>query len=401
METTVSTRMPRKVLESLFIAVFVVALFLPSMIMVLASKDNFVENSGQIPTPRPSWPRDARAWMELPAKFKPYFAERFGLRERLIHWNARVQLGLLGLSVSAQVLVGRDDWLYFASERSIEDYRSVDPMSAEDLKRWTDALSQWQRFHDQRGIPLIVMICPNKPTIYPEHMPSRVTRDGRASRLDQLVRHLRKKHIIQVLDLRPALIEAKNWGPLLFDRTDTHWNAYGAFIGYREMATRLAPSFPSLRIPTVDDYRIIVGQTTGGDLARLMGLPGLLEESVELRPAQAPRMRFGVSMGHTISERPGAPIPSALMFQDSFAGALFPYLGEMFERIEYVGTKSFDFELVDRLCPDVVIFEFVERSLMGWHPELSPLAMTMPPSPSSCFCRKPGASTLPACRSGG
>jgi len=52
-----------------------------------------------------------------------------------------------------------------------------------------------------------------------------------------------------------------------------------------------------------------------------------------------------------------------VMFRDSFANALIPYLAEDFSRVAFVWDRDLDPELVLRERPDVVIQEIVGRFL--------------------------------------
>jgi len=64
-------------------------------------------------------------------------------------------------------------------------------------------------------------------------------------------------------------------------------------------------------------------------------------------------------------ERDDAKLPRAVMFRDSYATHLIPFLSEYFQRIVYVWRYHFDRALIERERPDVVIEEMVERRLMG------------------------------------
>lgn len=64
-------------------------------------------------------------------------------------------------------------------------------------------------------------------------------------------------------------------------------------------------------------------------------------------------------------ERAAANLPRAVMFRDSFASSMIPFLSEHFRRIvyEWQGPNQFNYALVEREKPDVVIQEMVERKL--------------------------------------
>jgi len=62
---------------------------------------------------------------------------------------------------------------------------------------------------------------------------------------------------------------------------------------------------------------------------------------------------------------PNAPPFTALVYRDSNAIPLIPMLAENFARSTYVSSAQLDAALVDRLKPDIVIEEMVERSLFS------------------------------------
>ena len=66
-----------------------------------------------------------------------------------------------------------------------------------------------------------------------------------------------------------------------------------------------------------------------------------------------------------LTERPGPQLPRAVMFRDSFAECMIPFLSEHFRRILYIHLEpeEFHYDLVEREKPDMVIQEMVERKL--------------------------------------
>ena len=62
-------------------------------------------------------------------------------------------------------------------------------------------------------------------------------------------------------------------------------------------------------------------------------------------------------------ERQGRNRVKLLMFRDSFAIELIPYLSESFSRSVYVWANKVDFSMVDEEKPDLVILEMAERHL--------------------------------------
>ena len=57
---------------------------------------------------------------------------------------------------------------------------------------------------------------------------------------------------------------------------------------------------------------------------------------------------------------------SLLMFRDSFANALIPMLSEAFASAAYSRSIPYDYALLERIQPDLVVLEIVERNLPDW-----------------------------------
>jgi hypothetical protein len=90
-----------------------------------------------------------------------------------------------------------------------------------------------------------------------------------------------------------------------------------------------------------------------------------------VEPAGAPPT---AEEGRLVTEIPGSPLPRAVVFRDSFASRLVPFLSEHFSRAVYLWQNDFDPEIVEKEHPDVVIQEIVSRHLYVFtpSPELVP-----------------------------
>ncbi len=98
--------------------------------------------------------------------------------------------------------------------------------------------------------------------IYPELMPGSLHRLHSHYRADQLLAYMRAHSTVEILDLRPALLEAKPRG-LLYHHYDTHWNDRGALIAYQQIAARLKQWFPAIEPMRREDFVDVGGSTVG------------------------------------------------------------------------------------------------------------------------------------------
>ena len=196
----------------------------------------------------PAAPSSLAAWRTFPSAFEAAFADRFGGRDRLIALHHFTKTAVFGVSPVDKMLIGRDGWLFFLGEdgKSLDrDYRGISPYAPDEGKQVAAELKRRHDFLASLGIPYIVMIVPDKHTIYPEYLPAWVKRVEGETRLDKLYAALRAYPEVKVLDIRPALLAAKSRERLYF-KTDSHWNYLGATVGYDELMKAVKAVVPSV-----------------------------------------------------------------------------------------------------------------------------------------------------------
>jgi len=323
--------------------------------------------------PKWSWaPQDMAAW---PDTFQKYFEDHFALRNRLIDWRSSLLWNGLRTTSSDTVIAGEDNWLFYGDDGGINDWTQAEPFTHEELEVWREALVRRRAFLANRGIPFLFVIAPDKQMIYPEYMPHSLRRMRAEYRADQLIAHMRARSDLDVLDLRPAIVEAKPTG-LLYHLYDTHWNDRGALVGYQQIAGRLRRWFPAVRPLARADFDESPA-VPSRDKTTMLGLvdrgkatmPGLvLRRGWTARVVEPAKPDPYGKEGRLVTEIPGSPFPRAVMFRDSFAGRLIPCLSEHFSRIVYLWQNDFDTDVVQQERPDVVIQEVVGRHLLTHAP---------------------------------
>lgn len=326
----------------------------------------------------PAWPATTEALVKFPASFTAYETDHFGFRSALIRLHALLLYRGLGISPSGFVLAGRDGWLYYADDYSLEDFHSISPFTIAELERWREVLEQRQRWLAARGCRLIVVFPCDKYIIYPEYLPAALHRPAIPYRVDQLADYLRANSTAPVVALHAPLAEAKK-RDRLYHRTDTHWNDRGAFIGYREILQQLN------RTPR--GYDPVETMTEGWDLARMMGLEDIVHEENRQLVPRAPRRARVVEQdrpdanwnnGRVALEVNDPALPRLVMFRDSFGSALVPFLAEHFRRSVFLWQYDFDPQVIEREKPDVCIWLMTSRRLQWFDPVNPPLPPATP-----------------------
>jgi hypothetical protein len=361
----------RRVVETLLIAAFLAAICLPLAGKLLPTEGSFALTENRRPAPFPTLRLSGSGWgwtvASFPRRFERYWNDSFAFRWYLIRAHSLAKLAL-GASPSPKVLLGQEGFLFYAAEQSVDYFRVTKPFTDADLARWRDDLMRRHQWLAERGIRYLVVVAPNKETIYPEHMPPSLRPLREESRLDQLLREVGAKSDVEILDLRPALREGKA-RERIYHVTDTHWNDAGAMIARREILGRVARWFPQVDT-SLPDGSFVRRTGAGGDLARMLALEDrFAEEYIEWRPAGSARAQRieplkGASGDHESYECPACSGPVVVMNQDSFNENLAPLLAGQFRRLVLVDGTRIDESLIARERPALVIQEFVERALM-------------------------------------
>ena len=185
-----------------------------------------------------------------------------------------------------------------------------------------------------------------------------------------------------LLDLRPALTDAKraSGGELLYHRFDSHWNDRGGLVAYqviiRAIAHKLPRELPSVAPLERRDFDTDPTVPSGDRIAML----GLTDEGKRAMPGLVLRRGVGYrvveptvpdpygEVGFMVTEHHNRHLPTLVMYRDSFAGRLIPYLSEHFSRASYLWQNEFDFDEIERDHPDIVVQEFVARHFYAYAP---------------------------------
>jgi alginate O-acetyltransferase complex protein AlgJ len=370
MQTEQRNNKVARTFDNLLIATFIIGLFLP-LVLTHNRKESITEKRKLADFPKLEWSQ--KALIKFPSQFELFFNDHFGLRDQLTQIYSFYSI-LLKSSSNPKVLIGLEDWLFYvnpAEGNSLEDYRRNDPLTPEELRSWKIGLEEKHAWLKQQGIPYIFVVVPDKYSIYPEYMPEHIRQVGTQTRLDQLIEYM-KNSAVPVLDLRPALLKAKQQGQLFY-KTDTHWNDFGAAIAQYEILRAIQKFYPNLTPMNYSwqDFRLT--EYNSGDIANMLNISYFLKEMVpELRKP------LPICHRHIVEKHPEdqmkatfftdclADAPRALIFRDSFFIALQPYISQHFAKTVYVWEWP-DLNLIKKYQqsnqPNIVIEARVERHL--------------------------------------
>ncbi len=327
----------------------------------------------------PPFPVNRAALREYPVRFERSFNDRFGLRTTLFRFDHWVKAVAFGVSPVSKVLIGKTGWLYFRGEdaRALERwYRGTETIPDATIEALRDEFLRRHDFLASRGIPYVVVVVPEKYSVYPEFLPDWATQIASRTPLDRLVTEVARYPQLSFLDLRGPLRAAKG-SDRLYYQTDSHWNYLGAMVGYRGLMSTVQQALPGLvAAPAKRPPYVPESDYYSGDLAQMLGLTrqfreadiaplGRVDATPGVRCAQRDASPDAPGVETYVFRCPNAPRHTALVYRDSAAIWFIPMLAQNFSRTTFVRSLGFEPELIERLQPDIVIQEMVERTLPG------------------------------------
>ena len=346
--------------------VFLALLSAPMLVRLISGADASIAMERRRPAPAPT-SADFADPASLPAKLSAFLEDHVGLREPLVglYFFVRDKLDIESAALAVQ---GADGWLFDTLEHSLDMHEGLFPFAGGELGAWVDGARLLQE--GACGAPFVVLLAPNKHTVYPEKLPDRKRRSMRPTRLEELEPALESAGV-PVANPTAALREEAPRNQVFY-ATDTHWTAYGAFIAYRSLLDALEAQGVSTAV--VGRERL----SDAGTIRRSGDIPGLLGRKAE--PEQVRNWVLRDPAPYTNDEtlpeydwatfkarrvRGVAGAPRLLLYGDSFSEPMIPFLRESFSEITILHHRHGrpPLSALAGCAYDAVVLEVVERAL--------------------------------------
>lgn len=190
----------------------------------------------------------------------------------------RIQSALTSLfnECNSKVFVGEDGWLFYAPDLAHVGAKSKN-VGVPPYQDAREAIADFRRQLEERGIELILLPTPVKPCVYPEQLNGGISSDRPlwAPGFDDLLRWMDDQQIAYV-DPTETLVKMKSSakGPS-FLKTDTHWTPAAMMATAKQLALKVFDRV-TFQQPGGTVYHSVKREVVNrGDLAKqLPGLPG-------------------------------------------------------------------------------------------------------------------------------
>lgn len=215
---------------------------------------------------------------DFPNQMELYINDHLPFRSLMIEANSLINYYFLHTSTSNNVVIGKEDWLFYDSQSSIDQYCGRKVYSEDQLEIIANNLQITQDNLDKLGIKFVLFIAPNRERVYSEYMPSYYGAPNENNSLDQVLKYLHDNTDINVVCPYKELIEYKETNPdmILYHKTDTHWNDLGAYIGTKVLFKEIGANWDESNI-TIEKEKDVPG-----DMANLLICLVILKQEIHI-----------------------------------------------------------------------------------------------------------------------
>lgn len=312
----------------------------------------------------PEW-RWSNVWIFF-FEYQAYFGDRFAFRNEILDAYGTLKYDVFGFSaLTNKVKEGKYEWLFFADMTLIRPVSK--PFTKKELQQFHYNLEIITKWHNQHGIKYYLTIPPIKHTIYPEKLPDYLKIVLNFSRIDQLRSYLKKRSSVNFIGFKNELIDEKKYRQLYYDN-DTHWNPYGAFIGYTKIINTLSKDFDKIIPNKLEDYEERwVNNHNPGDLLMLLGKKPL-NGSILLFRKDSVEAVFQKKIENIEEWKMTSPVNDLKLFviRDSYSEQLKRFLSTNFKQSFYIWQMDVPIEKIKEEKPNLVLHEMSERVISDY-----------------------------------
>lgn len=267
----------------------------------------------------------------------------------------------------------KDGWLFCGdsfSDNLSESFKLVN-FSNKDITTLEVNLQNKNNWSKTNNIKYLIAVAPNKETYYSNLIP--IKKSNNISKTDQ-IQSVCKKTGVRFIDLGEKYPSKPKH--ILYHKTDTHWNEYAGYFGYKSILNALNLNY-SLGLKPISESKIKIAQSNLkiGDLNEMLRRD-LTENLVcvkitNYKPiAKEVPKKLNVPEGYQNDplayerryKANNKPL-KILVLSDSFGGYFINFLKEHFCESVFIWSHRFDKELILKEKPDIIIQEFVERNI--------------------------------------
>lgn len=317
---------------------------------------------------------------EYPKNYEEYFNDYLPFKTELVKLKNLNDIFVFKNVFSHRVLLGKIKWLFFKDANLTEKYIGIEEFNFTESELET-AKNNLIHFRDElkkKNIDFILMVCPDKQSVYFEYMPNYIKRKSTKNDTYIFVEYIKNNTDIKVVYPKEELLKYKDKYQLYY-KYDTHWNSLGAYIGYRELTKILNitnKSIESFKILEFDSsYRNSNNDSSVfyNDMARMMSLKNIKyfrDDPIYILEDYKYTIT-NITDNWSLSRMSNYNLynfknyNNILIIMDSYSFDMMDYITTKFRQSEFIHIGSFKNKNIKEYKPNIVVFQSVERYLKG------------------------------------
>jgi SGNH hydrolase-like domain, acetyltransferase AlgX len=257
---------------------FILILFLPTLQHSLNILPSTTLVGKETDPPRANW--SSADWLD--GSFQEQYSKRrdtrLGLRDYLIKTYNQLHYSLfhrITSTTGTDVVIGKGNWLYEKVYIAKHNTASKDDGSLVEAR--VQRLRNLQDQLEGLGITFVFVIAPSKAELYSEYIPDRLMKDQLAPGVTtdyQQTRASLERNGVHFVDCHTLFQEEKRDKDYqLFGPSGVHWNKYGAYLAWKNLAPLVNNQLKvPLQIPTLDRIESRPSEPVEADLGGILNL---------------------------------------------------------------------------------------------------------------------------------
>lgn len=349
-----------KLSNIVIIIVFIMTITIPQILSWAIDKNeqNILISENRKLTEKPNFKLETIT--EYPKRFEEYYNDNLPFREELIKVWSNINYNIFRTSASKLAIIGKDSWLFYRGNDSIEQVQGLTEIKSEDKKNILMNLELNDTKLKEKDIEMHVLVIPNKENVYREYLPDSIPIKNDVSNVENLIKYIQDNSDINIIYPKNELLDQKNKYHQIYRKYDTHWNKIGACIGTIALQRGIKEDF----IYNIDNIEIEnIKEKDDNDLAIMARLEEKLFETTLKVKNFYTDIEYSVDTNDMLEEFESNSIneETVLFIGDSFSKDMKDYFSKLYKKVIYVHRDNYTKELIEDINPNIVVFETVER----------------------------------------
>lgn len=289
-------------------------------------------------------------------------------------------------------IIASDGWLFIGDRFGLpisKHFSTIKP-DAKIIKKTVDTLNALKKTADSLNSKYIVLVAPDKHSIYCEKFPKWILKNTLCSNINSytkiLIASIQDSGINVVFPFT-ELRQSRN-DEQLYYKNDTHWNFLGASIAFESFlkGIQLLDGYDD-KLNFNNSILIKSNETYEGDLIKLIGVSGAYslnqvvwkfhgntqlnviwqdKSSKKIVPFSKAAQTAKSDFFAIVQNDKGKIFKRVVVLGDSFATALSPFFNLYFKEVTYISRyspKETQKDLIQKIRPDIIVEVIVERLL--------------------------------------